>query len=512
MPPRLRRELFRLRRVLKVHRALRHAVWSLAVLLALLDLAFIALRVRPLIHQRTLLLIGLVATILVPFLVALLALLWPVPWEDDLRYLDRRLHLSDRLTTAWELAQGRIEAPASMRRLQFEETMHHLARVEPQRHLPLRPPRPALHVLILLLALLIPLLTLPNPQEAVLAERERLEAITEETSRQLEETMQQLERDSRLDEATRREAEMILAEAMARLTDPQATLEEKVSALTEAERRLAALQSPQAEALQRHLSEAAPLSTEAVVRPLSEALERGDIEAAADYLRALADNEEGRLLTEAEQVALADALTEMADQLAESEPAMAEALSRAAEALYNGDAEQAKEALRQASSALDEAAQQQAPNEALQEAQAQLQEARTQLAQVSGESQPMLGEAGEQANDGTAAQQTGGEGNAAESGVGSSAPGHHEDSGSSTPYGAEQARLEAESESITIPRKELPEGFTSVSHPAPPGQTRVPYREIYSAYRREAEATLSREPLPPALRTYVRTYFASLEP
>ena len=510
MPPRLLRELRRLRRALKAHRALHAALWSLVLLLALLDLAFLAIRLRPLLHQRTLLFIGLAAATITPWIAALLALLWPVPWEEEVRTLDRRLHLSDRLTTAWELAKGITAAPAPMRKLQFEETMRRLAQIEPRRHLPLRPPRRALHALILLLALLIPLLALPNPQEVVLAERERLEAATEEAAQQLEEAVQHLEENPALDEATRREAETILAEAMARLEDPQATPEEKMAALAEAERRLAALQSPQAEALQRHLSEAAPLSTEPVVQPLTEALERGDVEAAAAYLRSLAENEEGEPLTQEEINALADALAEMADQLAETEPAMAEELNRTAEALRSGNTAEAKAALQQAASTLDKAAQQQAPNQALQEAQAQVQEAQSKLAQASG--QPMLGEAGKQCQTsaGGTGQSSNNQGGTAQQGQGTS--GHHEDSGSAAPYGQEGERLASEGESITIPRKELPGGMASSVQEATPGQSRVPYREIYSAYRQEAEATLSREPLPPALRTYVRTYFASLEP
>ncbi len=510
MPPRLLRELRWLRRALKARRALHSATWSLVLLLALLDLAFLAIRLRPLLHQHTLILIGLAAAMLTPWLAALLALLWPVPWEEEVRTLDRRLHLSDRLTTAWELAQGTTVAPAPMRKLQFEETMRRLAQVEPRRHLPLRPPRRALQALIILLALLIPLLALPNPQETVLAERERMEAATEEAARQLEEAVQKLEEHPALDETTRRKAETILAEAMAHLEDPQATPEEKMAALAEAERRLAALQSPQAEALQRHLSEAAPISTEPVVRPLTEALERGDVEAAADYLRSLAENEEGHPLTEEEINALAEALDEMADQLAETEPAMAEELNRTAEALRSGNTAKAKAALQEAASTMDKAAQQQAPNQALQEAQAQVQEAQSQLAQASG--QPMLGEAGKQCQ--TPAEGTGqssnNHGETAQQGQGAS--GHHEDSGSSAPYGQEGERLASEGESITIPRKEMPNGMTTSIQEATPGQSRVPYREIYSAYRQEAEATLSREPLPPALRTYVRSYFASLEP
>ncbi len=139
-----------------------------------------------------------------------------------------------------------------------------------------------------------------------------------------------------------------------------------------------------------------------------------------------------------------------------------------------------------------------------------MQEAQSQLAQASG--QPMLGEAGKQCQ--TPAEGTGqssnNHGETAQQGQGAS--GHHEDSGSSAPYGQEGERLASEGESITIPRKEMPNGMTTSIQEATPGQSRVPYRDIYSAYRQEAEATLSREPLPPALRTYVRTYFASLEP
>ena len=516
MPPSLRHAIARLQRAWRLRRAYLYALWGIVVGLGLLDALFLLARLRPLLHQHTLLLFVPLLPAAAGGLAGLAALLWPTPRAAIVRHLDRQLRLADRLTTAWELAAGITPTTPQMRQLQFRETLHRLRSVDSRRLLSLRPPRGVVHGLLLLLLALIPLIALPNPQEAVLVERERLQAATEAAAAQLEAAAQALESDPALDEATRREAEQILAEAQAKLNDPHATAEEKMRALAEAERRLEGLRSPEADALVRHLSEAAPLSTEEVVRPLARALEQGDVEAAASYLRSLADSEEGRPLSPEELTALADALAQMADTLATTEPEVAEQLRQASEALYNGDTASAKEALRSAAASFERAAQAQAPNQALQQAQAQLQQARTEMAQASSgqgaadsaSSQPGNATAG---NTSGPAGPRGGTQGSGTSRDGTASGGHSEDSGSGAPYGEENGRLEERGETITIPRKETLGSGGSPSE-ATPGSSRIPYREIYAAYRREAEATLSREPLPPALRTYVRSYFASLEP
>ncbi|HOU14062.1 MAG TPA: hypothetical protein PKZ84_13200 [Anaerolineae bacterium] len=522
MAPALEHEIARLTGALRRHRAIIGGGWgSVGALGGMLAVAILA-RITPLWHQTALLLASIWVVgggILVG---GLLGYAWPAPLSRRLRLFDRRLHLADRLTTAWELAQGRIHAPAIIVRLQQEETLTAVRAVDPQATFPLHPPRLVGILMLVLMAGLAPALFLANPQEEALARREMQQQATEAAIVQLEATQESLADSATLSAAQREAALKALEEALATLHDRRSTPEEQRAALSAAERQLAALQSPEAAAQIQRLAEASPLSSAEIAQPLVEALQQGDTEAAAEYLRSLIDPNNTQPLTPEEMLALADTFTQIADALQTADPALGKQFQDIAQEIYNGDMASAKEAVQQAAETLAETAQANAPNRSLEQAQASLQEAQERLgdtqrqttgqgASKSATTQPGASETqggpGTNAQDGQPALSQGAGNNT--NGIASNE--HHEDAGSSDPYGTkDMPRLTGQGGEITLPRQEtLGAPQTTIGAP---GDTRVPYEDVYAAYAAAAKADLARNAYPPALRAYLREYFNGLEP
>lgn len=500
----LGRQLARLTRVLRAHRAMQGVGWGLVAALAVTLLAAGAAHLVPLWHRAALWLALIRALAAGAAGGACVGWLWPHPLPQRLRLLDHRLGLADRLTTAWELSAGRIVAPPALVRAQAEETLHTLTTVRPEQAFPLRPGRTALWTALVLTGALGALLFLPNPQEAELTRRAALQQAAQEQAARLEAITRQLETDPALSAEQRAAARQALEAASAALRDPHTSPAERQAALAEAERQLGALRSPEATARVAALAEAAPLSTAEVVQPLAEALQRGDAAAAADYLRSLTDPT-GRPLTAEELLALADAFAQMADSLQATDPALAEQFRNIAQEIYSGDPPGAQAAVQQAADTLGATAQAAAPSQALEQAQAQLQTAQQVLGTTSSPAGNLAASAREAGN----AVQPGGNIPAGEE---SGQTGHHEDTGSSAPFGpGEAARLEGAGGELTVPRAAT-EGATGQPQTGQANSARVPYREVYTAYSQAAEAALSRHAYPSALRATIRQYFSGLEP
>ncbi len=522
MDPALDRTIARLTGALRWHRAIGGGGWGAVGALGGMLVAAGLARITPLWRQTALLLASIWVVGGGILLGTLLGYAWPAPLSRRLRLFDRRLRLADRLTTAWELAQGRIHAPAIIARLQQEETLAAVRAVAPQAAFPLRLPR-AVGILALVFSVgLASALFLPNPQEEALARREMQQQATEAAIAQLAAAQERLADNAPLSEAQREAALKALEEALATLHDRRSTPEEQLAALSAAERQLAALRSPEAAAQIQRLAEASPLSSAEIAQPLVEALQAGDTAAAAEYLRSLIDPANKQPLTPEEMLALADTFTQIADGLQTNDPALAKQFQDSAQEIYNGDLASAREAVQQAAETLAETAQANAPNQTLAQTQASLQEAQERLGDAQREStgqgapesaatQPGAPEG--QGKPGTGAQneQPGAAESAGNNTDGIASSEHHEDAGSSAPYGsAETPRLSGQGGEITLPRQQtLGQPQTTLGAP---GDTRVPYEDVYAAYAEAAKADLARNAYPPALRAYLRAYFSGLEP
>jgi hypothetical protein len=513
----LSHEIIRLTGALRQHNAARGAGWGLAIALSVELIAALAARITPLWYRPELLLMLVWAIGFGLLAGAMVGYIWPHPLPRRLRFFDRQLLLADRLTTAWELIQGHIHAPDVLAQLQREETLRAVRAIDPRPAFPLQPQRASILLTLALTALLVSVLFLDNPQEAVLTHREAQRQATETAIEQLEAAQDKLAKDTMLTEAERDAALKALEEALAALQNRSSTPEEQQAALTEAERQLAKLASPKAEARVQRLAEAAPLSTEAVVQPLTEALQQGDVESAAEYLRDLLDPTQEQPLTPEEMLALADAFEQIAATLQKSDAALAEQFQDIAQEIYSKDVAGAQEAIEQAAATLSEVAQASAPNQTLEQTQASLQQAQEGLSEAQRQSTGQAPSDSAMAQPGgTGAQEGQGAGPAGQAddgqtGSGTGSSGHNEDSGSSAPYGSEEtSRITGEGGKITLPRQETysdPQTVVGL-----PGNARIPYQDVYATYVEAAEADLNQNVYPPALRIYVREYFSGLEP
>jgi len=450
---------------------------------------------------------------------ALLGTLWPVPMIKRLRLFDLRLALADRLTTAWELEQGRITAPLQLTQLQLEEAVHKAREADIKLAFPTRPARHSILSAFALTLLLIPALFLPNPQDAVLAERAAEAQFVSQAVEKLTSSWNALSKHADLTPDERAATLVVLEKAIAVLENRQNNLGDKQAALIEAEYQLAQMRTSEDVTIAQQIAGIPPLSDDSalpdnsVVQRISEALSRGDLGAAATYLSNLAQAEFRQQLTQSEVQALADMMSQLAAALREQQPEAASALDAATQAIAEGNSSTAREGMRNAGEALSDLAQAQAFDSALQQAQAGLQQAQQSLRQAAGQvldsgmgqprsSKPVSGAGAGQS--GSSNEDGAGEG------TGSGADGDGEHAGSaSTSVDTEIERLTAIGGEVTLPRTST-EG-APLPVPGSPNESRVPYQEVYAEYADAAEAALSRRTYPPLLRDYIRDYFSSLE-
>jgi hypothetical protein len=298
------------------------------------------------------------------------------------RAFDRRFDLAERLSTAVEIATGRLRAASSMAEAQLADTLDAVRRAEPRRSLPLRAPGWALRTLVMATVALALLLSLPNPQEIVLLQQAAVQTAIEEQIEELEAVKEQVAETEGLTEAEREALLQALEEAIAGLEEGRATPEEALAALSEAEQKLAELREPGAAGLQEGLGRAGEqVADSELTRDLAEALAEGDYDTAAEALADYGD-EIGETLTREEELELAQQLAEAAAALAEADPELAEQLAQAAEAIQAGDIAQAREALKASAQQMGEAGEQVERQEAVEGALAELQEGREQIARA----------------------------------------------------------------------------------------------------------------------------------
>jgi low affinity Fe/Cu permease len=295
------------------------------------------------------------------------------------RVFDRRFELAERLSTAAEIATGRLHAASAMAEAQLADTLDAVRHAEPRRSLPLRAPGWAVRALVMATVALVLLLSLPNSQEIVLLQQAAVQAAIEERIEQLEAVKEQVAEIEGLTEAEREALLQALEEAIAGLEEGRATPEEALAALSEAEQKLAELREPGAAGLQEGLKRAGEqVADSELTRDLAEALAEGDYGTAAEALAEYGD-EIGETLTREGELDLAEQLAEAAEALAESDPDLAEQLARAAEAIEAGDIAQAQEALKASAQQMGEAGERVKRQEAVEGALAELQEGREQI-------------------------------------------------------------------------------------------------------------------------------------
>jgi len=321
-----------------------------------------------LILAQNLAVITLAVTGISGLLTVLYTQLFPRPRDLSARYFDIEFGLKERMSTALELLDGRIQTHPEIESIQISDALVHAHEVDPNESITMdfRPVEwIAMAVLLLgmLAMILVPMLVgqdIPaqTPSPAVQAAREDVRDITESIAT-----------DTDLSELDREELLEALEIALDRLEEEDISDEEAFAAMSQLESQIEEVENELQDGInldQSSLESASealsdftpPDETQAGEEVVSEeGVPQDGMQSAEDLSQALnelAQNAEN--LSEEEAQAAADALEQAAEDLAESNPELSQALQDMADALEAGDTEAAQQ---QAQNAQQELQQQQ---------------------------------------------------------------------------------------------------------------------------------------------------------
>ncbi len=517
-------------------RVVQSVIWAprgLGIGLALGLVLAVAARLWPLV-TRVMLIPFLVLLSLIGLVAALIGVwLWKRSTLDMAHRFDRAFALKERMSTAVELATGRLPVESEhLADRQYHQAVRVASRVRPSEGLPLRADWREWAALALPIVAIAISLWLPNPQEAVIEEREAIEEAIAEQIEELEELREEVLNNDELSPEEQQQIVEALDEAIETLEQSGVSQEEAMAALDAAEETLRDLGEEMAAEQQAALEAASEALNETAAEAAAEALAEGDLEAAAEAL----ENLDADSLTPEEQQALADSLEAAAEALEGTNSEAAEALRDAAEALRSGDAAAAEEALGQAADAIAEGGEGQQTVE-------QVDEYADRIGKGEGEvTGAGRGQGGDQPGQGGMGQAQPGQGGAGEGqeqqeGQGSGGSGRGEGQGESQggpedPMGTNNGPGdggETSDEEIYDPRRIGGEGGPEVDVPGDPGagaptgnegelvdnpqgDSQVPYSEVYPDYEDAANEALDNGYVPLGLRELIRKYFGSLDP
>ncbi len=459
--------------------------------------------------------------------------------RDQAIYADRQFGLRERVTSALELHEGKIDAPAEIRRFQLQDTLNSMKQVDVNQSIPLTLDTQSLTFLVAAIALLIAAVILPNAQSTILQGERAVQQIVAEQIERLETLEEQINQNGDLSEEQREELLAPINGARETLEGGVESREEALATLSEAESELRELaQQNDTGPLEGQLAEAGSNIRSAAGEGLSEAMGGGNLNETAEELDRLSESVDS--LSAEEQQELGSELSQAASELQESAPELAEQLAEAGSALQQGDSEGAREALAEAGETSDALAEQGETAEAAEQAAGELTEGRQEVAESEeqdplGETQPAEPQAGagQEAQPGAGGQPQPGGGTEPGEGSGLGQPGPA-NGGNQAGQGGGGTEGGSSTDNVFVPPFRDLSGFEGVeveldadceaspencgellsTTPSEIGeeQSVVPYEEVYAEYANTAYETLAEDYIPIGMKGYIRDYFSSLEP
>lgn len=468
----------------------------------------------------------------------------PLPPFAVARRADAELALHDRLATALILAAPNYSIPAGISSelvaRQLDDALAHLSQIDPARAFPIRlARRPLVAALALGLAVLA-LWLIPNPMDAVLAERRLITQTAQSEAAKLEKLAHEIEQNQALNPQDKKELLNKLRELAAQLKSNSGDVKQALAEVAKLQDVLRAgldlNRAPAAAALAALAQQMAELAnTPNVPRDAAEL---------AKLLEQLASDPNA--LSAEPRAALAEALNQTAAQVAAGNPDLAHALAQLSQALRaNASDESLRNALAQTARALENAAQQQALQQELARALNQVEATQQALAragrQTTGSqtargqtstSQTSSGQGqGNQGTQGTRGQGRG-TGNQPGSGGGTnvdSLPPANRTGTMGNPTGPNKSFSTdhvgtvyapfhvGQGERQKVSGQENANGQTTTrTEKSPlPGANNpalVPYTQVFQQYREIAGKFMEQSYIPLGLRDYVKEYFSALEP
>lgn len=272
---------------------------------------------------------------------------WRKDTQEVARQFDALFDSHERLSTAFELLDGRIQTGQEIAERQLQDTYEFAKTVDARKRMPLKVKWVewivALFVILLTIGILLfSAFTLTRRANAI---GEATQAATNEAAEITRDITGEIATDTDLTEEERNSLLESSEMALSELENPENTAEDSFVAMSELESDL------------REQAESIGDSTEASNEAMNSAMdalngqqqipEENPGEALAQELSELA--EQAGAMSEEEQEALSEALQEAAEALREQNEALANSLEQASDALQSNQSQQAQESLNQAS-------------------------------------------------------------------------------------------------------------------------------------------------------------------
>ncbi|MBN1430271.1 MAG: hypothetical protein JXB07_18015 [Anaerolineae bacterium] len=492
----------------------------------------LAARLWPIVPQRDLIMLGILLTVLSVAGAQLGVWLWKRTPFQLARRFDVLFGLKEHISTALELGHGVLPAESQvLAHQQLDQALRLAGKVNPARYISLLPERRARAwwggVLIALLASGLAIF-LPNPQEQVLAQQAEVEQAIAQTLEELEHLREQAMADPSLTPEQQLAVVEALDEAIETLSQRDVSQEEALAALDATQQSLRDLSEQFAAEQQQALQQASGLFNGTAAQEVADALAEGDFQEAGEALQ----NIDPSTLTPEQQQQLAQSLQAAADALQGSDPQTAQALEDAAQALQSGDPAAAGQALDQAGQAMAQSGG---------KSTARVDQYADQVEKGQSSVSKAGKNPGNQPGQGGMGQAPGGQGTTNQNGQGrgSSGSGRGESNGDGGPGGQAGDQMptdngpgdggERDYEDIFSPQRVGGEGGEEVDIPGDPGagmptgvegdlaanpsgSSNVPYNEVWSDYEGAVNQALDSGHIPLGLRDLIKNYFGSLDP
>jgi len=475
-----------------------------------------------------------------PFLVWLLAVICialfrPLPMMRVALRVDSELDLRERLSTALALQNLQSAFPPALVRSQRQDALFAAQNVKSRRDFPLEFFKRPLAAAGAVLAAIVLLAVLPNPMDAVLAQRLAVAQAAKEQAAQVEKAQQAIEAAKELTPEQRQELLRKLAELASLLRNNPGSLEQALADLSTLDQALREKLDPN-----NGLRAANLESLSAQLQALSGIKKDPSQDQAQAATAALAQLASQAQSADAKQRQLsAESLAQMAAQASQSGDAqLAQALSSLAQAIQSGDQQAASAAARAAQQAISQSQAQLSSQAALQKAIDQLQASRQALSQAGqsvAQNQGQAPAAGQSLAQGQGQGQGQSQGQGQVGGGGSKAntlPPATRRGKARNPQGnapltpasdlpaqvyAPWQRSQSSGGQLFIPGKDTGQGQTQTTegNSALPGSTNpslVPYNQVYYLYFNAANQAMQQSYIPPGMLDYIRQYFSQLQP
>ena len=472
---------------------------------------------------------------LLSILLALGAALWYRPtFATTARRVDRKLTLHDRLSTAWELR----EEVSPLATLQRRDALQQLQTHTPGNALSLRPHRPVLITMSIVLLALVLLLILPNPMDSVLRQQAAFQNTLTKQIAHIEQTRKQLLHQPGVTPQQQKQIDKILNQLEQKLQQAKNNTQAQ-QALADAQAQLNQLRNPNtANRIQGHNAASAALqsSSSPTASAIGQALNNNDPKQLANALKNLGS--QVSKMTPAQRSQLAQQLEQAANQAGQN-PKLSAALHQLAKSVANGSQSDINDAVNAVQDAGQQDANDASQNAAISKAQQGVQQAanlvaaandgsnpQSQAQQSQNQGQSGQQEQGQQGQQGQGKGQGQGQGQGKGQGQGqgqgqSQGQGQGQGKGSSggsghgNGAGNNASSQSGKQEQVTVPGQ-IGSG-TSVQNQNPgnngvvQGGSSVPYSQVVQQYNQAAHDAIDNSSIPDSQKDLVHGYFNSLE-